>query len=217
MARKKRARKVARAGRRILPARIEPAAPDPAMMAQAVYDFLLGAGLDPTADPELEDTPARVTQAWIEDFLDGYRADAKKILASLHPTTSREMVVAAGIDFHSMCPHHLLPYRGVAHVAYVPKNGVVGFGALVKLVDACTHRLVLQEQAADDVADALMKQLGARGAACVLDAEQGCMTMRGEKRRGARTTARALRGTIARDKSLQAALEGAILRASKRR
>lgn len=188
----------------------------PALMAQAVWDFLVAAGLDPSGNPELAETPARVTQAWLEDFLDGYAADPKAILADLHPTTSREMVVAAGIDFHSMCPHHLLPYRGVAHVAYVPKNGVVGFGQLVKLVDACAHRLVLQEQVADDVADALMKHLGAKGAACVLDAEQGCMTMRGSKRRGARTTTRATRGVLAKDRRLQAAFEAAILRSAKR-
>ena len=191
-----------------------PGRSDPSYMAQAVYDFLIGAGLDPSTDPELQETPGRVTQAWLEDFLDGYRADPKKILKGLHPTTSREMVIATGIDFHSMCPHHLLPYRGVAHVAYVPKDGVVGFGKLVELVDAFAHRLVLQEQVADDIADALMEHLGARGAACILDAEQGCVTMRGPKRRETRTITRALRGTIAKDKSLQAALLSAISKKS---
>lgn len=198
------------AKRKAAPKTVVPGRADPAYMAQAIHDFLVGAGLDPATDPELADTPGRVTQAWIEDFLDGYRSDPASILADLHPTTSREMVVATGIDFHSMCPHHLLPYRGKAHVAYVPKDGVVGFGKLVEIVDAFAHRLTLQEQIAEDVAGALMTHLGARGAACVLDAEQGCMTMRGPKRRDARTVTRALRGTIAKDKSLQAAFLSAI-------
>jgi GTP cyclohydrolase IA len=192
-----------------------PGRTDPAYMAQAVYDFLVGAGFDPATDPELEETPGRVTQAWLEDFLDGYRADPKKILADLHPTTSRELVIATGIDFHSMCPHHLLPYRGLAHVAYIPKDGVVGFGKLVELVDAFSHRLVLQEQIAEDVAQALVTHLGARGAACVLDAEQGCLTMRGPKRREARTVTRAFAGSLARDKKAQASFLGLIGKAKK--
>ena len=126
------------------------------------------------------------------------------------------MVITTGIDFHSMCPHHLLPYRGVAHVAYVPKKGVVGFGKLVELVDACAHRLVLQEQVAEDIADALMRHLGARGAACVLDAEQGCLTLRGPKRREARTVTRALRGVIAKDSGLQASFLAAMSKGRKR-
>ena len=163
----------------------------------------------------VEETAGRVTQAWLEDFLDGYRADPAKILADLHPTSSRELVIATGIDFHSMCPHHLLPYRGLAHVAYVPRDGVVGFGKLVELVDAFSHRLVLQEQIAEDVAGALVTHLGARGAACVLDAEQGCLTMRGPKRREARTVTRAFAGSLAKDKKAQASFLALIGKAKK--
>jgi len=108
-----------------------------------------------------------------------------------------------GIDYHSVCPHHLLPSRGVAHVAYVPGGRVVGFGALVKLVDALAHRLVLEEDLAREIADALVRHLGARGAACLLDAEQLCMTVRGEKRAGARAHAEAWSGVLAKDGSLR--------------
>ena len=179
-------------------------AANPGAMSKSIRGFLQAAGLD-LRDADLKETPQRVAKAWLEDYLDGYLADPKKILAELHPSKSREMVIARNIDFHSMCPHHLLPYRGVAHVAYLPKNGVVGFGKLVEIVDAFAHRLILQEQIAEEVTDALMKHLGARGAACLLDAEQGCMTMRGSKRRGARTVTRSFKGALARDKRAQGA------------
>ena len=176
--------------------------PDRKRMAAAVGDFLRAAGVPPGGD--LRATPARVAQAWDEDFLDGYRADPRRILRGLHASGSRELVVAKGIDFHSMCPHHLLPYRGRAAVGYLPgEGGVVGFGKLVQLVDAFAHRLTLQEEIAREVADALVRELGAAGAACVLDAEQGCMTMRGAKRRGSRTVTSAFRGRLERDARLQ--------------
>jgi GTP cyclohydrolase I len=170
-------------------------------MARAVRDFLGAAGLPRTG--ELAATPRRVAEAWSEEFLDGYQADPERILAEVHPTRSRELVVAKGLDFHSMCPHHLLPYRGLAHVGYLPEGAVVGFGRLGTLVDCFAHRLVLQEEIADEVTDALMAELGAAGAACLLDAEQSCMTMRGSKRRGARTITRSFKGRLAKDPRLQ--------------
>jgi GTP cyclohydrolase IA len=101
----------------------------------------------------------------------------------------RDLVAVTGIDFHSMCPHHLLPSRGVAHVAYVPGRSVVGFGQIARLVDCFAHRLILEEDLARSVAQALVRHLGARGAAVVLDAEQACLTVRGERRRRARAHA----------------------------
>ncbi len=186
--------------------------PDPKGKAAAIRSFLAASGLD-VKDRELKDTPSRVAAAWIEDFLDGYAVDPAKVLGKPHPTDSREMVVLGSIDFHSTCPHHLIPYRGLAHVAYVPRDGVVGFGRIVELVDAFAHRLILQEQIAEDVTDTLMKSLGAAGAACVLDAEQGCVTMRGPKRRGTRAVTRAFKGTLAKDKKLQSAFLAAIPKA----
>lgn len=183
--------------------------PDPKAMAAAIRAFLGASGLDPK-DAELKDTPSRVAQAWMEDYLDGYAVDPAKVLGKPHPTDSREMVVLGSIDFHSMCPHHLIPYRGLAHVAYVPRDGVVGFGRIVQLVDAFAHRLILQEQIAEEVTATLMTSLGAAGAGCVLDAEQGCVTMRGPKRRGTRAVTRAFKGTLAKDKKLQGAFLKAI-------
>ena len=93
------------------------------------------------------------------------------------------MVVVGGLRFHAMCPHHLLPYRGVAHVAYLPAGKLVGFGRLAELVDCFTKRLTLQERATHQIADALCRHLGARGAGCVIEAEQLCLALPGREAR----------------------------------
>jgi GTP cyclohydrolase I len=166
-----------------------------------VERFLDALGLPPDvrASSDLADTPRRVAEAWLEDLVDGYRRDPAEVLADAVPSDSRELVAVTGIDFHSVCPHHLLPSRGVAHVAYLPGGRIVGFGQLVRLVDALAHRLVLQEDLARDVASALVRHAGARGAACLIDAEQLCMTVRGEKRPRARAHAEAFAGALAKD------------------
>ncbi len=175
--------------------------PSPAAAAEAMSRFLDALGLPPQVRgaEDLAETPRRVAEAWLEDLVDGYGRDPAAILADGLPSAGRDLVAVTGIDYHSVCPHHLLPSRGVAHVAYVPGGRVVGFGQLVKLVDALAHRLVLEEDLARDVADALVRHLGARGAACVLEAEQLCMTVRGEKRARARAHAEAWAGVLAKD------------------
>jgi GTP cyclohydrolase I len=165
----------------------------------------LDAVLPPQArrDRELAGTPARVAEAFQRELLDGYRCDPARLLAGAMPHRGRGLVAVAGIDFHAVCPHHLLPYRGTATVAYVPGGRVVGFGTLARLVDCFAHRLALEEAVARDVAEALVAHLGARGAACVLEAEQLCLTVRGERRRRARAHAQAFAGTMETDRSLQ--------------
>jgi GTP cyclohydrolase I len=159
---------------------------------------------DERGGPDLAGTPMRVAEAWLDDLVDGYRADPARILADAMPARGKDLVAVTGIDFHSMCPHHLLPSRGVAHVAYVPGGRVTGFGQLARLVDCFAHRLVLEEDLARLVAEALVRHLGARGAACVLDAEQTCLTIRGERRRDARAHAQCFLGSLATDERLQA-------------
>ena len=92
-----------------------------------------------------------------------------------------DVVVVGGLRFHSMCPHHLLPFRGVAHVAYIPQGKLVGFGRLADLVECFTKRLTLQERATHQIAEALCTGLGARGAGCVIEAEQLCLALPGER------------------------------------
>ncbi len=154
-------------------------------------------------DPDLAGTPQRVAEAWAEDLLDGYGRDPAAILAETMPARGPDLVAVTGLDFHSMCPHHLLPSRGVAHVGYLPGARVVGFGQIARLLDCFAHRLVLEEHLARSVAEALVAHLGARGAACVLDAEQMCLTARGERRRRARAHAQCFLGALENDARLQ--------------
>ena len=178
-----------------------PRGADTGALARSVGAFLDGLGLPPEVrrGPDLDKTEARVAEAWANDLLDGYRHDPAEILAEAMPSSGRELVAVTGIDFHSICPHHLLPSRGLAHVAYVPGGRVVGFGQLARLVDALAHRLVLEEDLARQVAEALMVHAGARGAACVLEAEQMCLSVRGERRPRARAHAQFFTGVMAED------------------
>ncbi len=181
---------------------------------EAMARFLDALGLPPEVRgaADLADTPRRVAEAWLEDLADGYGRDPAEILAGGLPSAGRDLVAVTGIDYHSVCPHHLLPSRGVAHVAYVPGGKVVGFGQIVKLVDALAHRLVLEEDLARQIADALVRHVGARGAACVLEAEQFCMTVRGEKRPRAKAHAEAWVGVLARDGAARRCFQDVVAR-----
>lgn len=188
--------------------------PDPALAADAIARFLDALGLPAEARgaDDLAGTPRRVAEAWLGDLVDGYGREPGEILAGALPSASRDLVAVTGIDFHSVCPHHLLPSRGVAHVAYLPGGRVVGFGQIVRLVDALAHRLVLEEDLARQIADALVEHVGARGAACVLEAEQLCMTVRGERRVAARAHAEAWAGALARDGAARRRFEALVAR-----
>ena len=179
--------------------------PDRVAMARAVEDFLRAAGL-PLKDANLVGTPERVAEAWMSEFLDGYAQTPEAALGETFPApedASGEMVVVTDIRFHSMCPHHLLPFTGRAHVAYVPGSRVVGFGRLSALVDCFAHRLILQEDLARQVAGSLARVLGSPAAACIIEAEQACMRLRGDKQRDAVTHAEAYEGTLRRDGALR--------------
>jgi GTP cyclohydrolase IA len=204
------------------PARREPVEQRRRAAAEAIARFL--DAVVPPAErraPDLAGTPERVADAWLDDLLDGYAEDPAAVLAGAMPSRSRDLVAVTGIDFRSMCPHHLLPSRGVAHVAYVPAGRVVGFGQLVRLVDCFAHRLALEEDVARLVAEALVEHLGARGAACAIDAEQACLSVRGERQPRSRAHAQCLVGALEEDARLQrrfvALVEGAGARPTRAR
>ncbi len=179
--------------------------PDQAQMAAAVGAFLRAAGLE-LSDENLKETPARVTEAWVNEFLDGYRTTPEKALGetfSAPSSSNGELVVVTDLRFHSMCPHHLLPYQGRAHVAYVPKTRVVGFGRLSALLDCFAHRLILQEDLARQVASSLATVLGSPATACVIEAEQTCLRLRGDEQRDAVTHSEAYEGRLRKDGALR--------------
>jgi GTP cyclohydrolase IA len=151
-------------------------------LRRAVTDLLRAAGRDPETDSDLTETAERVARLWRTEFLAGYDMDPAQILGE--PVLGEEdpdVVVVGGLRFHSLCPHHLVPFRGVAHVAYLPRGKLVGFGRLADLVDCFTKRLTLQERATHQIAEALCLNLGARGAGCVIEAQQLCLAIPGEK------------------------------------
>jgi GTP cyclohydrolase I len=136
------------------------------------FGFSLGAA-------HLRETPERVAACWQEDLLDGYQSDPASLLAESFPSESGDLILIRSIRFHGLCPHHLLPFFGYAHVAYLPHERIVGFSQIGALVRCLTHRLTLQEVTTRQIAQALLDHLDARGAACVMQASQLCMRLRG--------------------------------------
>lgn len=177
-------------------------------MSQAIREVLEAAGID-VRRPEVSATPQRVARAWTEDFLDGYAVDPARVLESalddemVAESPAGGLVVVKRIPFHGLCPHHLLPYHGLAHIGYLPGRRLAPLSSLVRLLDCFAHRLELQETVTRQVAEALTEHLEARGAATVLESEQTCMTLRGVKRRGARTVTRHFAGELAAREDLR--------------
>jgi GTP cyclohydrolase IA len=175
-------------------------------MARALEQFLFACGAQ--LDAETRATPGRVAKAWAEDFVDGYARDPVEVLRSSLVPAPRpgELVIASQLEFHSMCPHHLLPYRGVAAVGYVAEKHLVGFGKIAEAVEALGHRLILQEELVHRLCDSVMTALAPRGAGVVVTAEHGCMQVRGPKQRRSKITVEAWAGAFERDGELRATL-----------
>jgi GTP cyclohydrolase I len=180
--------------------------PDRAALAKAIEDLLLACGAE--LDAETRATPERVARAFAEDLLDGYARDPVETLrSSLVPAPRKgELVIASQIDFHAMCPHHLLPYKGTAAVGYVADQWLVGFGKIAEATDALSHRLILQEQLVHRLCESVMTALQPLGAGVVIAAEHGCMQVRGPTRRNSRITVEAWAGAFEKDAELRASL-----------
>jgi len=172
----------------------------------AVRELLLAVGEDPGRDGLL-DTPARVARSYLE-LLSGYHEDPGRHLERQFTIDHEEMVVVKDIPFSSMCEHHMLPFMGRAHVAYLPGNTgkVCGLSKIARLVDGYARRLQVQERLTGQIADDLMGRLKASGALVVLEAEHLCMTIRGAMKPGALTTTSAVRGSLSDQASRAEAL-----------
>ena len=149
---------------------------------QAIGNLLAACGIAPDS-AHMGRTAQRVRELWQKRLLGGYDLDPASVLGEGFEDHRRDMVVVRGIAVHGVCPHHLVPFRGVAHVAYLPGGRLHGFGRIARLVDAIGHRFTYQEWMTRDIADALINLGKARGGACVIQAEQLCLLL-GEDRRG---------------------------------
>ncbi len=177
--------------------------------ARAIDEFLAAIGA-PAGDPELVGTGARVAEAFANDLLSGYDLDPKTILSDRAGSRAPGLVLITSVATTTVCPHHLLPASGVTHVGYWPAEGVVGLGAIARLVDCFSRRLALQEDLGQQIVDALVTHLGARAAGAVVDLSPACMTARGERRHGSRAVTTAFAGAAASDAAMRSELLAAL-------
>lgn len=178
---------------------------DMARIEAGVREILAGLGED-VGREGLEDTPARVARAYRE-LLAGTGEDAGEHLGRAFPQeqSGDDVVMLRNIQFTSLCEHHMLPFTGVAHVAYLPSHGrVTGLSKLARTVDVFARRLQMQERLTGQVADALVEHLDPRGVVVVLEAEHSCLRLRGAKKDDARMVTTAFRGAMTEDRALRA-------------
>jgi GTP cyclohydrolase I len=159
----------------------------------AVKEILKAVGED-LKRPGIKGTPARVARMY-EEILGGTKRDPEKELEIVFEKEHDEIVLLKGIPLYSVCEHHLVPFIGKAHVAYIPKGSrVTGLSKLVRVVDILARRLQVQERLTTDIADCIMKKLKPKGVMVVVEAEHLCMSMRGVKKPGVLTITSAVRG-----------------------
>lgn len=169
----------------------------------AVRDILEAIGEDPDREG-LKETPKRVANMY-EEILGGINQSAEEHLKIFNEPGNDEMVIVRDIPLYSMCEHHLLPFVGKAHIAYIPNEGrIIGLSKLARIVNVYAKRLQVQERLTAEVADFLYIKLGAKSVAVIIEAEHLCMTMRGARAAGAKTETSALRGYVRNDAKLRA-------------
>jgi GTP cyclohydrolase I len=179
-------------------------------IATGVRLILEAIGEDPEREG-LRDTATRVARMYAEVF-QGLHIDPRQFLSALFDEQHDEMVLIKDIPFYSMCEHHLLPFHGIAHVAYLPSGKVVGLSKIARVVEALAQRPQVQERLTSQIADLLMDRLSAHGVAVVMEATHTCMTMRGVKKPGSATLTSAMRGTFKTDQATRSEFMSLILR-----
>lgn len=175
---------------------------DHARIRQAVREILLAVGEDPEREG-LRETPERVARMYAEMF-SGLRKDPRELLQKKFTQKYDEMVLEKDIGFESMCEHHLLPFIGKAHIAYLPQGKIVGLSKLARVVDALARRPQVQERMTEELADLLMEELSPRGVGVVLEATHTCMTIRGVRKPTSLCTTSAMRGTFRENQATRA-------------
>jgi len=169
-----------------------------ARIEQLIEELLQLVGEDPKREGLLR-TPNRVAKAY-EFLLQGYHVDIEKILnAAVFNEKYNEMVVVKDVDFFSMCEHHMLPFYGRAHVAYIPKGKIVGLSKIPRIVEVFSRRLQVQERLTQQIAEALNNALSPAGVAVVIEARHMCMMMRGVQKQNSLATTSAMLGEFEED------------------
>ena len=164
---------------------------------KAVREILLSVGEDPGREGLLK-TPGRVARMY-EELFAGLRRDPARHLKTTFTEVYDEMVFLRDVPFNSMCEHHLMPFEGRVHMAYLPDGQVVGISKLARVVDDFAHRPQVQERLTSQIADLLMEKLQAKGVAVVMEATHTCMTCRGIKKAGSVMVTSAVRGRCRSD------------------
>ena len=171
---------------------------------RAVREILIAIGEDPDREG-LKETPKRVARMY-EEVLGGYNDSPENHLV-LFTEKYDEMIIVRDIPIYSMCEHHMLPFFGKAHVAYIPgDNRVTGLSKLARIVDVYAKRLQLQERMTEQIADAIMEKLGAKGVMVVVEAQHLCMIMRGVKKPGSYTVTSSVKGVMRNEPTRMEAL-----------
>lgn len=168
---------------------------------EAIKLLLEGIGEDVNREG-LQDTPDRIARMY-KEICGGMDEDPKEHLSKVFSVDNNEMVLEKDITFFSTCEHHMLPFFGKVHVAYIPNGKVVGLSKLARTVEVFARRLQIQEQMTGQIADAIMEYLGPQGVMVVVEAEHMCMTMRGIKKPGSKTVSIATRGVFEENQGLQ--------------
>jgi len=159
---------------------------------RAVREILIAVGENPDREG-LKKTPSRVARAY-QELMAGLRDDPRRHLRTIFHESYQEIVLLRDIEFHSLCEHHLLPFTGRAHVAYLPDGRIVGLSKLARVVEEYARRPQVQERLTTQVVDAIMDELNPIGAACVIEAVHTCMTIRGVRKHGSVMVTSELRG-----------------------
>lgn len=155
-------------------------------------------GEDPSREG-LRETPNRIAKAWENELFIGYKQKPEDLLTTFATDGYDQIVLCRDIELFSMCEHHMLPFTGVAHVAYIPNERVIGISKLARLVDIYSRRLQIQERIGEQVTTALMEHLKPKGAACVINAVHMCMRMRGCQKQHSSMTTSSIKGVFLDD------------------
>lgn len=168
---------------------------------EGVKLILEGIGEDVNREGLIE-TPDRIARMYMEIF-EGIGQDAKEVLSKTFKVESNDLVLEKDITFYSMCEHHLVPFFGKAHIAYIPNGKVAGLSKLARTIEIYAKKPQLQERLTTEVADAVMEYLDAKGVMVVIEGEHTCMTMRGVKKPGTKTVTTTYRGVFKEDIQLR--------------